>query len=143
MLQDDGELYVRAAHHRDLVILRCLRRLDCPWGPGVFSRAVYDKVGGGTLEVLQWLHAEGCPLCGGEWRMWRVQRQRHMQGNTSTSTGARQLVLSDNTAYASATIGNIVFDATTIAAIIGDGNAAGVPAAGIATLAAGAAGDHV
>ncbi|EFJ47656.1 hypothetical protein VOLCADRAFT_91626 [Volvox carteri f. nagariensis] len=57
---DDGELYVTAAHHHDLVMLRCLRRLDCPWGPGVFSRAVYDR--GSTVEVLQWLHAEGCPV---------------------------------------------------------------------------------
>ncbi|EFJ41125.1 hypothetical protein VOLCADRAFT_107815 [Volvox carteri f. nagariensis] len=65
---DDGKLYVTAAHCHDLVILRCLRRLGCPWGPGVFSRAVYDKgalygrSNGSTPEVLQWLHAEGCPL---------------------------------------------------------------------------------
>ncbi|EFJ41402.1 hypothetical protein VOLCADRAFT_98629 [Volvox carteri f. nagariensis] len=59
---DDGELYVRAAHHHDLVILRCLRRLGCTWGPDVFSRAVYGRGHGSTLEVLQWLHAEGCPV---------------------------------------------------------------------------------
>ncbi|EFJ41405.1 hypothetical protein VOLCADRAFT_107723 [Volvox carteri f. nagariensis] len=68
---DDGELYITAAHYQDLVILRCLRRLGCPWGPGVFSRAVYDKDygitletlhRGSTVEVLQWLRAEGCPV---------------------------------------------------------------------------------
>ncbi|EFJ50803.1 hypothetical protein VOLCADRAFT_103858 [Volvox carteri f. nagariensis] len=59
---DDGELYVTAAHCHDLVILCCLRRLGCPWGPGVFSRAVYDRCHGSTVKVLQWLHAEGCPV---------------------------------------------------------------------------------
>ncbi|EFJ41451.1 hypothetical protein VOLCADRAFT_107726 [Volvox carteri f. nagariensis] len=81
---DDGELYVTAAHHHDLVILRCLRRLGCPWGPGVFSRAVYDKDYGITLEtlhrgstvkVLQWLRAEGCPVDWEEARSWAKTRK--------------------------------------------------------------------
>ncbi|EFJ39446.1 hypothetical protein VOLCADRAFT_108631 [Volvox carteri f. nagariensis] len=59
---DDGELYITAAHCHDLVILYCLRQLGCPWGPGIFSRAVYSRRHGSTVKVLQWLHAEGCPV---------------------------------------------------------------------------------
>jgi hypothetical protein len=53
-----------AAHHGDLVALRCLRRLGCPCdlGGSTLMRAVTE---GCTLQVLKWLHGQGCPV---EWQ---------------------------------------------------------------------------
>ncbi|PNH06649.1 Ankyrin repeat domain-containing protein [Tetrabaena socialis] len=79
---DDAEPYVQAARHGDLAMLRCLRRLGCPWGPGgsTLTRAVslilkYHYVHDGSMatifrwatiehveHVLRFLLDEGCPV---------------------------------------------------------------------------------
>ncbi|EFJ45856.1 hypothetical protein VOLCADRAFT_105749 [Volvox carteri f. nagariensis] len=89
---DDGELYVRAARYHDLLTLRCLRRLGCPWGPDVFSRAVYD-MGSCTietaLELLQWLHAEGCPVD------WEEARSRAKTRISAHRRNAKDVAIHD------------------------------------------------
>ncbi|GFR42628.1 hypothetical protein Agub_g3564 [Astrephomene gubernaculifera] len=54
----DGSLYRAAGGQGDLAMLRCLRRLDCPWGDALFD-CVYE---GCPLPVLQWLLDAGCPV---------------------------------------------------------------------------------
>ncbi|PNH01265.1 Ankyrin repeat domain-containing protein, partial [Tetrabaena socialis] len=70
LMGDDGEPYVRAARNGDLAMLRCLRRLGCPWGPGgsTFTRAVaglineiWDYVEP-VEHVLSFLLDGGCPV---------------------------------------------------------------------------------
>ncbi|EFJ45910.1 hypothetical protein VOLCADRAFT_93798 [Volvox carteri f. nagariensis] len=86
---DDGEPYVTAANHHDLVTLRCLRRLGWPWGPDVFSQAVYDKNSGSTLEILQWLHAEGCPVD------WEAARSRAKTRRLQCGRGEEAVAIED------------------------------------------------
>ncbi|GIL91394.1 hypothetical protein Vretimale_17780 [Volvox reticuliferus] len=61
LLSDNGRPYLAAACNGDLAVLRCLRRLGCPWGPeaAVFSHCVAK---GFPLSALQWLVSEGCPV---------------------------------------------------------------------------------
>ncbi|PNH01437.1 Ankyrin repeat domain-containing protein [Tetrabaena socialis] len=67
---DDGEPYVRAACHGDLVMLRCLRRLGCPWRPDSITLArevalmIYELHGSGepVQRMLSWLLDHGCPM---------------------------------------------------------------------------------
>ncbi|GFR44820.1 hypothetical protein Agub_g6158 [Astrephomene gubernaculifera] len=72
----DGKAYDKAAANGDYAMLRCLRRLGCPWGTAsphtTFSSCVLS---GCPLQVLGWLAAEGCPVDWGaavaaaEWRV--------------------------------------------------------------------------
>ncbi|PNH11604.1 Ankyrin repeat domain-containing protein [Tetrabaena socialis] len=67
---DDGAPYRQALGNGDLAMLRCLRRLGCPWGPVgcTFTHAVTSAMGarGSSvpvhLEQLTWLVAQGCPV---------------------------------------------------------------------------------
>ncbi|GIM03824.1 hypothetical protein Vretimale_8508 [Volvox reticuliferus] len=72
---DDGEPYLWAGYNGDYSVLECLRRLRCPWSAdgATFTRAVClagDEEPGHSgdmgwccsLEVLQWLVGEGCPV---------------------------------------------------------------------------------
>ncbi|GIL66943.1 hypothetical protein Vafri_20460 [Volvox africanus] len=72
---DDGEPYLWAGYNGDYSVLECLRRLGCPWSAdgATFTRAVClagDEEPGHSgdmgwccsLEVLQWLVSEGCPV---------------------------------------------------------------------------------
>ncbi|PNH06642.1 Ankyrin repeat domain-containing protein [Tetrabaena socialis] len=71
LMGDDGEPYVRATRHGDLAILRCLRRLGCPWGAdgSSITRAVMLLIkdpygsGGHVQRVLGWLLLDqSCPV---------------------------------------------------------------------------------
>ncbi|GLC34417.1 hypothetical protein PLESTB_000730800 [Pleodorina starrii] len=85
----DGEAYLWAGYNGDYAVLDCLRRLGCPWAPdgSTFSRAVClagDEEPGHSgdmgwccsLEVLQWLLGQGCPV---DWpaaeRVARLRRE--------------------------------------------------------------------
>ncbi|PNH04222.1 Ankyrin repeat domain-containing protein [Tetrabaena socialis] len=73
---EDGEPYVRAVRRGTLGMLRCLRRLGCPWGPGgsnscILTRTVYTvawvaddsyRFGEHVLRMLSWLLDQGCPV---------------------------------------------------------------------------------
>ncbi|GLC61071.1 hypothetical protein PLESTB_001713200 [Pleodorina starrii] len=58
----DGSPYFKAAFNGDLAMLRCLRRLGCPWGGRDSPNA--DLIPGWFRSrdpaVLQWLREEGC-----------------------------------------------------------------------------------
>ncbi|PNH08243.1 Ankyrin repeat domain-containing protein, partial [Tetrabaena socialis] len=68
---EDGEPYQHALANADLPVLRCLRRLGCPWGPcgRTFMRAIgtYNRERSGnrqpaaSLRTVRWLLEEGCP----------------------------------------------------------------------------------
>ncbi|GFR45436.1 hypothetical protein Agub_g6815 [Astrephomene gubernaculifera] len=60
-MQDDGVPCLVAALQNDVNMLRCLRRLGCPWGPHgwVFAKCIED---GGDTAVLRLLLDEGCPV---------------------------------------------------------------------------------
>ncbi|PNH06860.1 Ankyrin repeat domain-containing protein [Tetrabaena socialis] len=72
---DDGKPYRRALANADLAVLRCLRRLGCPWGPaGVtftygIAACCRRLVGSSNparrkqlLLAVRWLVAQGCPV---------------------------------------------------------------------------------
>ncbi|PNH00865.1 hypothetical protein TSOC_013279 [Tetrabaena socialis] len=67
--EEDGGLYSRALARVSLPMLRCLRRLGFPWGPGgrTFTDAVKWNVrtsygSPAELRLLQWLLEQGCPV---------------------------------------------------------------------------------
>ncbi|PNH04936.1 Ankyrin repeat domain-containing protein [Tetrabaena socialis] len=70
LIGDNGAPYVRAARHGDLAMLRCLRRLGCPWAPdgSTLTRAVVELMnesyesGGHVQRMLSWLLEQGCPV---------------------------------------------------------------------------------
>jgi hypothetical protein len=64
--QVDGVPYEIPIENHDEAVLRCLRRLGCPWGTwdhfsarDLFSYAVRHKC---SLELLSWLRIERCPV---------------------------------------------------------------------------------
>ncbi|PNH03482.1 Ankyrin repeat domain-containing protein [Tetrabaena socialis] len=67
---DDGEPYRRALENADLAVLRCLRRLGCPWGPvGLTFTSAIQAFKHSTaslrkqlLLALPWLVEQGCPF---------------------------------------------------------------------------------
>ncbi|PNH03314.1 Ankyrin repeat domain-containing protein [Tetrabaena socialis] len=72
---DNGQPYLRALENADLAVLRCLRRLGCPWGPAgrIFNSAVEacGRTAPGVcapmlrkqqLLALTWLVEQGCPV---------------------------------------------------------------------------------
>ncbi len=67
-----------AATSNDLATLSCLRRLGCPWGPdgAPGARTFTEAVKFAALEVLSWLHAEGCPV---DWQQARAAAQWRME----------------------------------------------------------------
>ncbi|PNH02983.1 Ankyrin repeat domain-containing protein, partial [Tetrabaena socialis] len=61
----DGEPYVRAAADGDMAMLRCLRRLGCPWSTGTFQRLVGRECSCSWergRRAFSWLRDEGCPV---------------------------------------------------------------------------------
>ncbi|GLC40888.1 hypothetical protein PLESTB_000012400 [Pleodorina starrii] len=63
-MPEAGEPYLSAVRNGDLVMLRCLRQLGCPWGPRcdtLNQQALTDRGVGSVCspEVLRWLAAEG------------------------------------------------------------------------------------
>eukprot|EP00594_Rhizosolenia_setigera_P017096 CAMPEP_0178960274 /NCGR_PEP_ID=MMETSP0789-20121207/12869_1 /TAXON_ID=3005 /ORGANISM="Rhizosolenia setigera, Strain CCMP 1694" /LENGTH=177 /DNA_ID=CAMNT_0020643597 /DNA_START=92 /DNA_END=623 /DNA_ORIENTATION=+ len=52
-----GELYDNAAIGNQLHFLRWLREQEVDWG----ERTFVDAAEKGNLDILQWLHNEGCP----------------------------------------------------------------------------------
>ncbi|GLI68745.1 hypothetical protein VaNZ11_013236 [Volvox africanus] len=65
-----GWPYHAAGCQGDFAILECLRRLGCPWSGRGMTRSslFYDCLGSHStpcapIEVLQWLHDAGCPVC--------------------------------------------------------------------------------
>ncbi|GFR45438.1 hypothetical protein Agub_g6817 [Astrephomene gubernaculifera] len=62
--EEMGGAYTTAARQGDLLTMRCLRRLGCPWGPPglVFEDCIEA---GCDLPILDWLLKEGCPV---EWK---------------------------------------------------------------------------
>ncbi|GLC61072.1 hypothetical protein PLESTB_001713300 [Pleodorina starrii] len=58
-MPNDGSPYYKAACNGDLAMLRCLRRLGCPWGG---EDAALEPRRHSSLDptVLQWLRQEGC-----------------------------------------------------------------------------------
>ncbi|PNH10038.1 hypothetical protein TSOC_003262 [Tetrabaena socialis] len=78
---DDGEPYVPAVRHGDMFMLRCLRRLDCPWGLDgrTLTRAVTEFTGGSRAHVqhvLSWLLDQGCPV---DWDAVEAAAQRNTE----------------------------------------------------------------
>ncbi|PNH00005.1 hypothetical protein TSOC_014194, partial [Tetrabaena socialis] len=67
---DDGEPLAQAAAQGSVSMLRCLRRLGCPWRPdgGTMTRAVAACRGQDSAAVqdscrgLRWLLDQGCPV---------------------------------------------------------------------------------
>ncbi|PNH01009.1 Ankyrin repeat domain-containing protein [Tetrabaena socialis] len=72
---DDGQPYTMALANADVTVLRCLRRLGCPWGPvGRTSTYAVETCGSTAaglsapvrrkqhLRVLTWLVEQGCPV---------------------------------------------------------------------------------
>ena len=59
--QHNGCLYNAAAANNDLAMLRCLRRLGCPWGPdrGTFTNLAWCEY---EFPVLRWLVEAGYPV---------------------------------------------------------------------------------
>ncbi|GFR44361.1 hypothetical protein Agub_g5582 [Astrephomene gubernaculifera] len=60
-MQTDGAPFLGAARHGDLLTLRCLKRLGCPWGPHgrLITRCIECCC---DPRVLSWLRDEGCPV---------------------------------------------------------------------------------
>ncbi|GFR44591.1 hypothetical protein Agub_g5869 [Astrephomene gubernaculifera] len=51
--------YVVAARQGDMAMLRCLRRVGCPWqGSETFTCVRYDS----SLPIVRWMVEEGCPV---------------------------------------------------------------------------------
>ncbi|KXZ47035.1 hypothetical protein GPECTOR_38g272 [Gonium pectorale] len=72
---EDGSPYRTAGMNRDLATVRCLRRLDVPWGPdgSVFSSVLQQYRP--PVQLLLWLLEAGCPV-GDCWDAWnRLVRQ--------------------------------------------------------------------
>ncbi|PNH04934.1 hypothetical protein TSOC_008847, partial [Tetrabaena socialis] len=67
---DDGEPYVQAACHGGPAMLRCLRRLGCPWAPdgSTLTRALVELINDPyksrerVQRMLSWLLDQGCPV---------------------------------------------------------------------------------
>lgn len=62
--QGNGAPYLAAARHGDVLALRTLVSLRCPWGrPGrVFARAIWARKGTVSMWHLQMLLSFGCPV---------------------------------------------------------------------------------
>ncbi len=70
---NDGP-YLAAAFNSDLATITCLRRMGCAWdSDGATFTKVIEREDGCCLEVLQRLHAEGCPV---DWRQARAALRR-------------------------------------------------------------------
>ncbi|PNH09956.1 Ankyrin repeat domain-containing protein [Tetrabaena socialis] len=91
---DDGRPYQRALENTDLAMLRCLRRLGCPWGPvgRVFTSAVLSfrlitplrrKQ---HLLALTWLVEQGCPV---DWA--EAEREAERRGDGEVLAWLRQM----------------------------------------------------
>ncbi len=76
LLQADDSPYLEAAENSDLATLSCLGRLGCPRDPDgatftkVIERGPDERP---KVELLCWLHAEGCPV---DWQQARAAAQR-------------------------------------------------------------------
>ncbi|GLC35247.1 hypothetical protein PLESTB_000585600 [Pleodorina starrii] len=74
---DNGEPYLAAGRNGDFAVLRCLRRLGCPWDPHghTFSLAVWDPSQKPcSLAVLRWLVDQGCPV---DWKAAEIRAPVH------------------------------------------------------------------
>ncbi|KXZ43754.1 hypothetical protein GPECTOR_81g204 [Gonium pectorale] len=65
-MREDGAPYLAAARNNDLATLRCLARLDCPWGPASGPGAVFEMSLGPfncrPIPVLRLLAELGFPM---------------------------------------------------------------------------------
>ncbi|GFR46540.1 hypothetical protein Agub_g8131 [Astrephomene gubernaculifera] len=78
--------YATAGGHGDMAMLRCLRRLGCPWGPYGKTFAVCLSRWS-PLPVLAWLLEEGCPV---NWDAVLAEARRFHQGTLAWLLEQRQ-----------------------------------------------------
>ncbi|PNH08244.1 Ankyrin repeat domain-containing protein [Tetrabaena socialis] len=99
---EDGKPYQRGLDYGDLPMLRCLRRLGCPWGPcgRTFTRAIgtYNRERSGnrppaaSLRTVRWLLEEGCPV---DWDRAMREARRGWKSSESRIGGAEAVAADD------------------------------------------------